>query len=899
MRRVPPLDFPLGSAFHKVLTSVLSLAIVLGPASAFAYDDDRYTYNAPRVQDYQNQYRPQSNISPSFQLDRQISNQNAAMQLRFGTRQGFAPSSFSLSSIKQPTLPQPKFQFADLSRTSLPEFKINLPKPQAATKAEPKGFFGVMGAGLKAVGNVFKGFAQAVGNVIGKVAKVFTIDRAKITYEARRDQILKSNPGIKEIAKGQFQVPDGQRFQHGGITWEPGSTFQMNDDGRGIHLSQGVTMSPDMGGIKRADGKPIPVIMTLENDRISPTGIDFSRIEPKTKFDYSHPVNISGLGTIPARASMTYEGTKPGTKTNPTPIVTLSFQNARIENPGKALESISNLKNEKITLTQMEVRLKGRINEINGLHVKRGEEKMFVSQHGEAFSVTHLEQKTAKAQEASASLSRQSRKLSQDVQSAVLHSNKLTDKLHQNTGTPPTLNFETKSAIGEQSALTQAVAQRTAELNSHLANGNYSDVANAITSLEQAQGELQVNIAILQAQTEQFQAYKRAVKGLEMAYGKMAPHATPESMKTPTITVDQLKDAAGYFTEEKKAVTQEAQKAIGALQGMVEHGIMPAQEARVKCAEIMLIRNHLLSAKPDTLGNNVIKTADNMEQGYELLDLAADKAVFDHLDKLAETHPGVTLAIGRGGLAVAGGAAIVGVGYGLATAPATTAVVIGSGVVSQKTFEAMGLSPRAAAVYSAIVVAPVAAASATSSSMKAINSNIVRSVRGFFVGVVRFLRSEGEAFTNPATGQAGFLLNPLAERSSPAGADYVYDVRANRHRITENGRFVSQRDMPYPPNRGFEWYVEKELPIGSVIDRFGPPKGRFAGKPGATISERGLPPGTENTEYHLYEVLKPLPSKAGPVAPVKEFSATGKAEQYRFEKTIEQLLNDGFLRELK
>jgi cytochrome c biogenesis protein CcdA len=66
---------------------------------------------------------------------------------------------------------------------------------------------------------------------------------------------------------------------------------------------------------------------------------------------------------------------------------------------------------------------------------------------------------------------------------------------------------------------------------------------------------------------------------------------------------------------------------------------------------------------------------------------------------------------------VAGGAAIVGVGYGLATAPATTAVIVGSGVVSQKTFEAMGLSPRAAAVYSAIVTAPVAAASATSSSI--------------------------------------------------------------------------------------------------------------------------------------------------------------------------------------
>ncbi|MBK8126966.1 MAG: hypothetical protein IPK56_09735 [Elusimicrobia bacterium] len=752
MRRVPSLDFSLGSAFHKVLAGVLSLALVLGPASAFSYDDDRYTYTPPRVQNYQNQYKPQNNFSPSFQLDRQIGNQNAAMQLRFGSRPGFVPSSFSLSTLNQPTLPQPKFQFADLNRTSLPEFKINLPKPQAATKPESKGFFGTMGAGLKAVGNAFKGFAQAVGNAI---AKVFTIDRAKISYDARRDQILKTNPEIKEIAKGQFQVADGQQFKHGGTTWEPGSTFQMNDNGRGIHLTQGVTMSPDLGGIKRADGKPLPVVMTLDNDRFTPTGIDYSRIEPRTKFDYTHPVTITGLGAIPAGASMIYEGTKPGTKADLTPVIMLSFQNARIDNPGKALESITNLKNEKITLTQMEVRLKGRINEINGLHLNRGNETLFVSQHGETFSVSQLEQKTAKAQEASAILTQQSRKLSQDSQSAVLHSNTLFNKLHQNTATPNALDFEIKSAIAEQSALTQALDQKSAELNNHLSNGNYSEVASAITTLEQAQTELKANIATLQAQTEQFQAYKRAVKGLEMDYGKMAPHATPESMKTPTITVDQLKNAAGYFTEEKKAITQEAQNAFAALQGMADRGILTPQQARLKCAEIMLIRNHLLAAKPDVVGNAVIKTADTMEQGYELLNLAADKAVFNHLDKLAESHPGVTLAIGRGGLAAAGGAAIVGVGYGLATAPATTAVVIGSGVVSQKTFEAMGLSPRAAAVYSAIVVAPVAAAATTSSSMKAINSNIVGSVRGFFVGVVRFLRSEREAFTNPATGQAG------------------------------------------------------------------------------------------------------------------------------------------------
>jgi hypothetical protein len=744
---------------RRFFASLVSLSLI---TPAFGYDDNRRSYAPSRVQAFQTQYRPQNNHSASFQLDRQISNQNVAMQLRFGSRQGFAPSSLSLSSSNRPTLPPPKFQFTVLSRTSLPEFKINLPKTPPALKPEPKGFLGAIGAGLKTFGNAIKGIVQSIGGAIATVAKVFTLDKTKITYEAQRDTILKSNPGIKEVAQSQFQVPDGQKFQHGGISWEPGSTFQMSADGRGIHLNQGVTLSPDLGGIKRADAKLIPVVMVLENGRVTPTGIDFSRIEPSTKFDYTHPVKIDGLGTIRAGASMTYEGTNPGTKADPHPITKLSFQNAQIENPGKALESITNLKNEKISITQMQVRLKGRINEINGLHINRGNEKLYVSQHGEMFSVTQLEQKTAKAREASASLTQQSRKLSQDSQSAVLHSNTLTNKLHQNTGTPTTLGFELKAAISQQSALTQAITQKASELNDHMATDNYSEVANAITVVEQAQTELKANIATLQAQTDQLQAYKRSVKGMEQAYGAMAPNATPDSMRTPTITVDQLKDSAGYFSEEKKAVTQEAQNAFAALQGMADQGILPPQQARLKCAEIMLIRNHLLAAKPDVAGNAVIKTADTMEQGYQLLDLAADKAVFNHLDKLAESHPNLTLAIGRGGLAVAGGAAIVGVGYGLATAPATTVVVIGSGVTSQKAFEAMGLSPRAAAVYSAVITAPVVAASNTSASMKLFDKRGAAFLATIVRGTTRFIIEEATSFGNFVGSQAGHITNPLS-----------------------------------------------------------------------------------------------------------------------------------------
>jgi len=145
--------------------------------------------------------------------------------------------------------------------------------------------------------------------------------------------------------------------------------------------------------------------------------------------------------------------------------------------------------------------------------------------------------------------------------------------------------------------------------------------------------------------------------------------------------------------------------AAKALNKMAEEGMITPTERTLKIAEIKAIRDHLLAAKPDVVGNAVIKTADVMEQKYQAVSKDFDEAIFDHLDNAAEKYPKTMEAVGQSALAAAGGAAIVGLGYGLVAAPAATVVVVGSGVISQKAFEAMGLSPEAAAYYTAIVVA--------------------------------------------------------------------------------------------------------------------------------------------------------------------------------------------------
>nr|WP_240977217.1 TNT domain-containing protein [Knoellia sp. DB2414S] len=59
---------------------------------------------------------------------------------------------------------------------------------------------------------------------------------------------------------------------------------------------------------------------------------------------------------------------------------------------------------------------------------------------------------------------------------------------------------------------------------------------------------------------------------------------------------------------------------------------------------------------------------------------------------------------------------------------------------------------------------------------------------------------------------------------------------------------------------------------GEVLDRFGPPDGRYLSPPGTPFTERGLPPSSldgsvPNFGYHQYEVLRQFPAEVGYIAP--------------------------------
>ncbi|MGW0251259.1 glycohydrolase toxin TNT-related protein [Nocardia goodfellowii] len=87
------------------------------------------------------------------------------------------------------------------------------------------------------------------------------------------------------------------------------------------------------------------------------------------------------------------------------------------------------------------------------------------------------------------------------------------------------------------------------------------------------------------------------------------------------------------------------------------------------------------------------------------------------------------------------------------------------------------------------------------------------------------------------------------------------------------------------------------LPVGEIIDRFGGPSGRFTSPPGVPFPERALPPtNLDGDQYHQYEVLRPLPVWAGPIAPAMDMPGGGT--QHYLPASVQALIDEGYLREV-
>lgn len=83
------------------------------------------------------------------------------------------------------------------------------------------------------------------------------------------------------------------------------------------------------------------------------------------------------------------------------------------------------------------------------------------------------------------------------------------------------------------------------------------------------------------------------------------------------------------------------------------------------------------------------------------------------------------------------------------------------------------------------------------------------------------------------------------------------------------------------------------MPAGTILDRFGGEKGSFLGVYNTPYEMRSLAPYSQNADYYVYRVIKPLPVESGTIAPW--FGMKGGCVQYKASSSIENLITSGYI----
>jgi SPP1 gp7 family putative phage head morphogenesis protein len=111
-------------------------------------------------------------------------------------------------------------------------------------------------------------------------------------------------------------------------------------------------------------------------------------------------------------------------------------------------------------------------------------------------------------------------------------------------------------------------------------------------------------------------------------------------------------------------------------------------------------------------------------------------------------------------------------------------------------------------------------------------------------------------------------------------------------------RFYDDDGKPiYPLNNGGIGKAKRNtLKIGTFIDRYGYNGGKYVSPRGIEFTKRALSRKTDMENYHVFKVIKDIEVEYSIIAPW--FGEEGLGVQYKFDKVIEELLND-FLEEVK
>jgi len=455
MRREPRFDTLLGFQSQKYISAALTLALAVSPLSLLAYDDDFNTY---KPQSYRNEFKSKNNFSSSFQLDRQVSNMNAALQFRQTVNYASVVATPKINNPIVPTI-QPKIAF-NFSQQKPQNMKLDIRTPMSAAAPVKTNLIQSL---FKAIGSGIQKIGGAIGNL---VQRVFVAPRQQQAVANQQKVVVSQNPNLTPMGNNTYMSKGGQTFAQGKL-WESGSTFQADNKGE-INVIQGTSMEPTFGSMKDKTGALLPVKMTNVNGTITPTGLDFGRMKANTVIAVTAPTPIEGFGTIQP-GEMTFQGPIKSPTMNEVVGGRFNFSNTNVDlNP--AMSKNLGMDNP-VTMRQATFSLQAGLMKMQSFMIEKGNKSLVVTENNSPKEKTSLKAETDK-------LSADLTGLSDRSQKATEKGTQATNFLTNNLGTG-LMKSPVKQTEGLSKDLTQlnnavrneeydAVVGKTADLNTRL-----------------------------------------------------------------------------------------------------------------------------------------------------------------------------------------------------------------------------------------------------------------------------------------------------------------------------------------------------------------------------------------------------------------------------------------------
>jgi nicrotizing toxin Mtb-like protein len=156
-------------------------------------------------------------------------------------------------------------------------------------------------------------------------------------------------------------------------------------------------------------------------------------------------------------------------------------------------------------------------------------------------------------------------------------------------------------------------------------------------------------------------------------------------------------------------------------------------------------------------------------------------------------------------------------------------------------------------------------------------------------------RNSISAFLSKRQPGRGPSLPPTTARRDPNNRPLNARADLADKWIDDNGRYTFPPQALGYENGCLKPAREVTLVLGTMIDRYGQAGGTFLSPVGTSYEARALPYDKAKMPYYRYEVLKPLPAKTCEAVPW--FDQSGGGVQYMVEKSVQQLVADGYLRE--